>query len=676
MNRWFFGLVTAAVLSGFWGCGEVDDVKMDFSVRYVADDGHSYDINPTALVVVDANRTGVVDLDDPKDVKYRFEPGEGYGAIFLANIDDDGDRCGRGSDDDETLQSCADANQTKPVNDADLADMARIKTAPLEHAGSATYGILNVDEASREMVRLFINTDGGSGADSFEKYEIGEQQISTAQLLEGVEFAIEGLALVEDREVWSGEVELTFEIHIPEIQKVVSDRARMELAPVLLRHHLDPARVVYAAHLGQENFEFRRDLGAAADAAGVADGLQTLVTFDPWAQDYMENGYMAMPGPEGPQVIQVYFRSPNLSYPGSLEPVFAHAYQSSGRSLPPLLREAGRVVHTQLEGPGVGGQAIYDPDKGFGEIDLQGVDVVDVANYLYGQGSRNQYPEIAQHVQRVMNWDTLDSFGNTETIPPHTNSAGEYYPHGRIFRGRGAHEDVRPDPRLSGLFDAQGVQPTVWVETDWLLVAHVDETISFVESNTDRGWSLLFSDPVEARAIFEQAQQDGHGSATVFEGRGYPDYDCWNCPDIPADRSIDEILDDTRLMQDSARAAVEVDGQLETLRREVGLSEEDLVGIPHLFEDAGGGLVAYQPGMVNGISLQPGFFGPPKPHGPVIDGEDIFESAVENILGALGVEVFWIEAWDVYHVGAGEVHCGSNVERELPQIPWWLEENQ
>jgi protein-arginine deiminase len=44
---------------------------------------------------------------------------------------------------------------------------------------------------------------------------------------------------------------------------------------------------------------------------------------------------------------------------------------------------------------------------------------------------------------------------------------------------------------------------------------------------------------------------------------------------------------------------------------------------------------------------------------------------MEEALGALGITVHWVEDWDYYHAAMGEVHCGSNAMRQIPQVKWW-----
>ena len=77
--------------------------------------------------------------------------------------------------------------------------------------------------------------------------------------------------------------------------------------------------------------------------------------------------------------------------------------------------------------------------------------------------------------------DSLNSFGNTETVPPFEKD-GISYPFGRVIRG--SVKSWFPDPTFAKMIHSQGQQPEILVDTSWLLVGHIDETISFVKAPT------------------------------------------------------------------------------------------------------------------------------------------------------------------------------------------------
>jgi protein-arginine deiminase len=139
----------------------------------------------------------------------------------------------------------------------------------------------------------------------------------------------------------------------------------------------------------------------------------------------------------------------------------------------------------------------------------------------------------------------------------------------------------------------------------------------------------------------------------------------------PAEISIRDVLADTLVMQSSAEAAAEVDGQLEVLKKELALTDDEIIRVPFLHTTIEGHSAAYQPGTVNGIYLSDTHFAAPDPHGPVIDGHDIFQEALSKPLSEIGITTHFVEDWDEYHVNIGEVHCGTNTTRKIPDAKWW-----
>ena len=116
---------------------------------------------------------------------------------------------------------------------------------------------------------------------------------------------------------------------------------------------------------------------------------------------------------------------------------------------------------------------------------------------------------------------SLNSYGNTETIPPFTNG-GVSYPLGRLLRGN--IPSFAPDPVLSKMMESQVVQPHVYVDTSWLVVGHVDETISFLKAPNPRGWVLLINDPTMAKQMLEAQVAAGNGNVQMHVGKRWVNY--------------------------------------------------------------------------------------------------------------------------------------------------------
>ncbi len=102
-----------------------------------------------------------------------------------------------------------------------------------------------------------------------------------------------------------------------------------------------------------------------------------------------------------------------------------------------------------------------------------------------------------------------------------------------------------------------------------------------------------------------------------------------------------------------------------------GLDPSEIVDAPFIFWEQSGWLVAYVPGLVNGVVLSDSHFAAPDPHGPDIGGGDLFKNMFAQNLVAVGYSPLWVEDWDLYHRLDGEVHCGTNATRSVPVEPWW-----
>jgi protein-arginine deiminase len=379
----------------------------------------------------------------------------------------------------------------------------------------------------------------------------------------------------------------------------------------MLYHHLLDAEVAYvAANSGQSSVDFRADFLAGIEAAGNKTEYFEMQVGDQWNQDYFETGYMSMPIEGGGQhAIRVNFRSANVDNPNNPDNP---------------LRPAGQVVFSYL----------------------RGIDSAPIQEYDLSHPGQ---------------MDSLDSFGNTETIPPYTYN-GESYPLGRIFRGN--LPSFYPDPKFTKMLEDQKIQTPLYVDTSWLLVGHVDETTSFVPADTELGWKLVMNDAQMAIDMFEDLSNQGYGDVVLFEGKE------WQAG-VSAEVTIDDVLDDEDVMGESLASAAEVDDQVAIIKSATGLTEDDIIRIPYLHWTMSGYSVAYQPGTVNGILIDSDNFMPPKPHGPKIEGKDAMEKQFEEAYSTVGMNVRWVEDWDLYHRLLGEVHCGSNATREIPEVKWW-----
>ncbi|GAB3942095.1 hypothetical protein GCM10029976_062540 [Kribbella albertanoniae] len=244
--------------------------------------------------------------------------------------------------------------------------------------------------------------------------------------------------------------------------------------------------------------------------------------------------------------------------------------------------------------------------------------------------------------------------GNLEALPPYDG-----YPQGRIVYGAG---ERQPDPAYLKMVTSQGYQPPVVIDTSWLMIGHADETTHVVRADNARGWTLAVADPRLAAQLLRDVQKRGGGNQRLFADT--------NSTSKP---TVDSLLAPAKLA-DNGAAAQHIDKQLSILLKATGLRADELVRLPVFFDRVPGyGLLkALTPGLVNGLSLTDRQFAVPDPHGPRLNGRDVFRQTAEGALARNGVRVHWVENFFWSHLGGGEVHCATNALRDVSgATPWW-----
>ncbi|XP_022617089.1 protein-arginine deiminase type-2 isoform X1 [Seriola dumerili] len=259
---------------------------------------------------------------------------------------------------------------------------------------------------------------------------------------------------------------------------------------------------------------------------------------------------------------------------------------------------------------------------------------------------------------------SLDSFGNLEVSPPVTVN-GQNYPLGRIIIGVAFPTATKGRNMTKVVQDflwAQKVQEPIALFSDWLLVGHVDEFMTFVPAPDRKHFRLLLASPDAGYKLFRGLQKDGHGQARLFEGLKDEET-----------RTVDEILKDDPLRYQNNYVQNCIDWNRDVLKRELGLEEEDIIDLPILFklsEEEEYRAVAYYPDMVNMIVLGKNL-GIPKPFGPKVNGRCALEAEMCSLMEGLGLKCTFIDDFASYHKLLGEVHCGSNVRRQPFDFKWW-----
>lgn len=424
---------------------------------------------------------------------------------------------------------------------------------------------------------------------------------------------------------WDGRVNVHFTVH--DRGKISADSVKLRVAPILTYHHSQSVQQIFAtAGNDTSNFFQRKFVSALEASLAEMDVNYPLFKFnasdDIWAQDFFEPGYTSMPGPSGPVTLQVMIRSAQDD------------------------RVAGRQVFEYLRGSGTG--AVQD--RG---------------------GSR----------------DEINSMGNLETIPPH-NFNGKNYTAGRIVLGtHGARK-----PYILKYMLAQEIQDPLLLDTNWLAVGHVDEMLQFLPANNSLGWAMLVPDPQAGLAILRKTQSAGYGNIRAFsrqndtEGNpsdlfGIP----WGLHGVPS-YTIDDLLSQSQIIEANANFARSIRGTVNLLKRETGITNADIHGVPAVFRTGltfppNGGIRpernnnselagSLYPASINGQVLSSTQYLAPNPWGPVVDGRDIMADAVSEVYGRLGFKVNFVDNWNSHHTWGGEVHCATNTIRN-GNYRWW-----
>uniref|UniRef100_A0A8C2T4V8 Peptidyl arginine deiminase 2 n=1 Tax=Coturnix japonica TaxID=93934 RepID=A0A8C2T4V8_COTJA len=257
---------------------------------------------------------------------------------------------------------------------------------------------------------------------------------------------------------------------------------------------------------------------------------------------------------------------------------------------------------------------------------------------------------------------SLDSFGNLEVSPPVT-AAGKEYPLGRILIGSSFPTPAgrRMTRVVRDFLFAQKVQAPVELFSDWLAMGHVNEFVTFVPSPDAKRFRMLMASPAACYKLFRQKQKEGLGEATMF--KGYSGTDTKRV-------TINKVLSNGIMMQQNQYVQRCIDWNRDILKKELGLTEEDIIDVPALFKLDKGKAMPYFPNMVPMLILSKEL-GIPKPFGPLVGGECCLEHHVRSLLEPLGLRCCFLEDISSYHGRLGEVHCGTNVQRRPFAFRWW-----
>ncbi|HZS38154.1 MAG TPA: protein-arginine deiminase family protein [Polyangia bacterium] len=252
---------------------------------------------PVIRLAVDADRDGVVSTDEKSaDALHRNEWSAQFGAVFLANVDDDDGK------------HAMDATDQIVNGAADELDLARVLIVPWPGAPANASATFAADMASAAQIHLFRHNADGTWT-----LWHGTETLSGADLKAGVEFGVEAIDFAHPG--WDGSTMLSFAVTDAAGKMLGADQARLQVAPLLLQSNLGVANNAFATSFSgdPDSMAFITDVQAAADQAKVPltviDGSPPYD--DQWTQDIFEIGWAGMPKAGGLQTMYVAVRTPD-----------------------------------------------------------------------------------------------------------------------------------------------------------------------------------------------------------------------------------------------------------------------------------------------------------------------------------------------------------------------------
>lgn len=255
---------------------------------------------------------------------------------------------------------------------------------------------------------------------------------------------------------------------------------------------------------------------------------------------------------------------------------------------------------------------------------------------------------------------SLNSFGNLEVTPPLDG-----WPLGRIYFGGSGNfgsegevtdEERRASSDLMQFLAAQQVQAPLELDSSWLYIGHVDEILSFIPypaaRTGEKPFKVLIASPRDALA------------ALVF---GY-----MLGQEIPRSCSTEGVEALVGYYPANIAWQAKIDAVRDKMKREFGLDEGDFIDVPVLYELKGAEsrALAALPNMVN-LLVASGHLIIPDPCA------ESFRTVIERRLREIGyqegraVNGYSFIDTAFLHDSAGEIHCGTNSIREIPDSPWW-----
>lgn len=584
---------------------------------------------------------------------------------------------------DEKISECHDSSDDVLRNSTYLAPL---RTTPSPGLSDSAIGSITVAEetaAAVSKVRLFHKTGD-------QWTFIGLDYTFKAQdLRSGLELGIDARDV--RRPEWDGRVVVEF--NVKDEGKEAKDSVALRVAPVLTQHHGQPAKQLLTTSLYagpnptlagegivRSQQRFIKDLEDMSNVAGLKEPLHVFNTSgcsgggnELWVQDFFEPSYMSIPGPNGPVSLHIMLRSAQLG------------------------RGAGRKIFQDLRSNTVG--AVQHLANGrttdaTGNLETVPPYTHNGKSYPAGRaimGSQNgKKPYMvtfleAQETQAPIELDT------SWLYVAHVDEFLQFLP---VESQRGWVLAVN-DP-LAGLEILQKAQqdghgkdmavsrPETPIDMRHRVTNTIDDVLNFpsfsslqqacakaIEKNIDilkQETGISDAEIIRIPSLFQEYTNQIWNYAPEASGNKQRRQN----PDRVLGQEIGEFTEQERQEQAADTSQQDI-GSLFLDAFEASTPPKDVTArsLNGRQEQAIHDAVALYPATINSVVLGDKQILAANPWGPVINGQDILAAAVKAAYAKANYTVSYMDDWYPHHHSIGDVHCGSNVIREITSAKWW-----
>ncbi|KHN98938.1 arginine deiminase type-3 [Metarhizium album ARSEF 1941] len=307
-----------------------------------------------------------------------------------------------------------------------------------------------------------------------------------------------------------------------------------------------------------------------------------------------------------------------------------------------------------------------------------------------------------------------DKMGNLQVVTPYCHG-GRCFPLGRVVMGYSPYTSHQKAAAIFPFMQHQEAQLPFLLDHGWLYYGAIAEYLQFVPANNSRGWTIVVGDPHLAFNLLKEANEAGHGKLPAAHRPHLKDDPFKSC----FSRTVKEVVQLPFLPGITKWTAAKIQYNVDVLKHETGVTDDEIVRVPALFYPYGGlasprklyclshilpsinhpvvgeisepehwpaktGVIGNNlyparppwpsrslfPIATDGLAIGEGQYLAPNPWGPLVNGTDIFAEATSKAFAKAGLNVTYFDNWLFQHEVGGGMHRATNLVRDISQ-KWW-----